>query len=104
METGKTQRNILLIMCDQLRPDFLSAYGGSCIDTPNLDALAAGGTVFDNAITAWCKLPKATAERCAMVKKYADKLGVWLLHDEEDRRLAQAFGADIIETTGSLKP
>jgi len=52
METGKTQRNILLIMCDQLRPDFLSAYGGSCIDTPNLDALAAGGTVFDNAITA----------------------------------------------------
>ena len=39
-----------------------------------------------------------------MVKKYADKLGVWLLHEEEDRRLAEALGADIIETTGSLKP
>ena len=59
---------------------------------------------FDNAITAWCKLPKATTERCAMVKKYAHKLGVWLLHEEEDRRLAEVLGADIIETTGSLKP
>lgn len=59
---------------------------------------------FDNAITAWCKMPKATPERCAMVKKHADKLGIWLLHEEEDRRVAESLGADIIETTGSLKP
>ena len=59
---------------------------------------------FDNKITAWCKMPKATAERCAMVKKHADLLGVWLLHEKEDDRLAHALGADIIETTGSLKP
>lgn len=58
---------------------------------------------FDNKITAWCTMPKATPERCAMVKKYAE-LGVWILHEEEDRKAAEAMGADIIETTGSLKP
>lgn len=59
---------------------------------------------FDNRITAWCKMPKATPERCAMVKKYADKLGVWILSEESDRIAAEAMGADIIETTGALKP
>jgi hypothetical protein len=58
---------------------------------------------FDNKITAWCTMPKATPERCAMVKQYAE-LGVWILHEEEDRALAESMGADIIETTGSLKP
>ena len=46
------RRNILTIMCDQLRPDFLNAYGADFIPTPNIDALAADGVVFDNAITA----------------------------------------------------
>lgn len=58
---------------------------------------------FDNAITAWCKMPKATPARCAMVKKYA-RLGVWILSEQEDDLAAKAMGADIIETTGSLKP
>lgn len=58
---------------------------------------------FDNDITAWCKMPKATPERCAMVKKYA-RLGIWILSEESDRQAAVAMGADIIETTGSLKP
>ena len=58
---------------------------------------------FDNKITAWCTMPKATPERCAMVKQYAE-LGVWILHEEVDRALAKTLGADIIETTGSLKP
>ena len=58
---------------------------------------------FDNKITSWCTMPKATPERCAMVKQYAE-LGVWILHEEEDRALAKTLGADIIETTGSLKP
>ena len=58
---------------------------------------------FDNDITAWSTMPKATPERCAMVKKYA-QLGVWILHEEKDRALAEKLGVDIIETTGSLKP
>jgi arylsulfatase A-like enzyme len=41
-------RNALFIMCDQLRRDHLSCYGGR-VHTPNLDALARRGVRFDNA-------------------------------------------------------
>ncbi len=49
---NQARRNVLLIMCDQLRASFLNTYGGDFIPTPNIDALAANGVVFDNAITA----------------------------------------------------
>ena len=58
---------------------------------------------FDNDITAWCKFPKANKEMCDMAHKYGE-VGVWILHEEADRQAAEAMGADIIETTGSLKP
>lgn len=58
---------------------------------------------FDNKITAWCKLPKANEETCRMAKKYG-RVGMWILSEEADRQAAIAMGADIIETTGSLKP
>ena len=52
MLSNNSKRNIVVILCDQLRPDFLSAYGADFIPTPNIDALAANGVTFDNAITA----------------------------------------------------
>jgi len=42
-------KNILFIMCDQLRADHLSCYGHPRLATPNLDALAARGVIFDRA-------------------------------------------------------
>jgi arylsulfatase A-like enzyme len=42
-------RNVLFVMCDQLRRDFLSCYGSSPVPTPNIDRLAAAGLRFDNA-------------------------------------------------------
>jgi arylsulfatase A-like enzyme len=42
-------RNILFVMCDQLRFDHLSCYGHPKLHTPNLDALAARGVIFDRA-------------------------------------------------------
>ena len=54
-------------------------------------------------LTSWVKVPLATPELCAMVKKYA-KLGIWILDNEEQLQQAEALGADIIETTGSVKP
>ena len=44
-----TQRNVLFIMCDQLRWDYLSCYGHPSLATPNIDALAARGVRFDRA-------------------------------------------------------
>lgn len=38
------QRNILFIMCDQLRWDYLSCAGHKTLRTPNIDALAASAS------------------------------------------------------------
>jgi arylsulfatase A-like enzyme len=46
MPAGK---NILFIMCDQLRFDYLGCYGHPHLKTPNIDALAARGVRFDRA-------------------------------------------------------
>lgn len=47
--SGQAVRNVLWIMCDQLRWDYLSCYGHPRLRTPNIDRLAAEGMRFDNA-------------------------------------------------------
>lgn len=42
-------RNVLFIMCDQLRADHLSCYGHPYLHTPNIDLLAQRGNRFSNA-------------------------------------------------------
>ncbi len=43
------KRNVLFIMCDQLRFDYLGCYGHPRLETPNIDALAARGVRFTRA-------------------------------------------------------
>ena len=45
----ETVRNVLWIMADQLRFDYLSCAGHPHLHTPNIDALAARGVRFDQA-------------------------------------------------------
>lgn len=52
MSEPSTQPNLLFIMADQLRADFLGCYGADFVATPNLDALAARGLRFDRAYSA----------------------------------------------------
>ena len=47
----KIAPNILLIMTDQHRWDYLGCYGAKFLDTPNIDRLAASGVRFTNAFT-----------------------------------------------------
>jgi len=42
--------NLVLIVSDALRQDILGCYGGEAL-TPNLDRIAAGGVLFENAYT-----------------------------------------------------
>ena len=46
--------NVLFIMCDQLRWDYLSCYGHPHLRTPNIDGLAARGVRFTRA---YCQAP-----------------------------------------------
>ncbi len=45
-------RNLLFIMCDQLRYDYLSCMGHPTLKTPHIDALAGRGVLFRNAFCA----------------------------------------------------
>ncbi len=40
--------NVILLICDTVRPDYLGCYGNSWVQTPNIDRLASRGTVFDH--------------------------------------------------------
>jgi len=56
--------NIILFMVDQLTSFVLNAYGGTVCKTPNIDALAARGTVFENA---YCPYPLCAPSRFGMM-------------------------------------
>ena len=43
--------NLVVVTIDTLRPDHLHCYGYSKIETPNLDAIARDGVLFENAVT-----------------------------------------------------
>ena len=52
--------NILLIMADQLAPQFTGTYGHPLVKTPHMDALAARGARFD---AAYCNSPLCAPSR-----------------------------------------
>jgi arylsulfatase A-like enzyme len=45
------KKNIVFILPDQLRPDYLGCYGASFAHTPNIDKLAKEGIKFDSCIS-----------------------------------------------------
>lgn len=45
------QPNIIVLLPDQLRPDFLGCYGAGFLRTPNIDGLARLGTRYETAIS-----------------------------------------------------
>ncbi len=69
------KRDIVVILCDQLRCDFLSLYGCRGVPTPNLDCLVRQGVVFDRAITASPVCSPAHASM--MTGLYPTRHGVW---------------------------
>jgi arylsulfatase len=45
------KKNIVFILADQLRADFLSCYGAKYIDTPNIDSLCENGFLYKRALS-----------------------------------------------------
>ncbi|MBT0957298.1 choline-sulfatase [Alphaproteobacteria bacterium KMM 3653] len=56
--------NILVIMADQLAPQFMGTYGHGVVQTPNIDALAARGARFD---AAYCNSPLCAPSRASFM-------------------------------------
>lgn len=67
--------NILWLMTDEQRKDSLGLYGSPWAQTPNLDRLAAGGAVCENALTG---SPVCIPARTSMLTgRYPHSTGVW---------------------------
>ena len=67
--------NIVVIMADQLAPQFTGTYGHPIVQTPNLDALAARGMRFD---AAYCNSPLCAPARFAfMAGQLVTKIGAY---------------------------
>ncbi len=73
---GRMRPNILLIMVDDLGKEWISCYGADDIETPNIDALAAGGMRFENAYS----MPQCTPTRATLLTgQYPWRTG-WVNH------------------------
>jgi len=67
--------NILLIMADQLAPQFLPCYGHPLVQAPSLQRLAEEGVVFDAAYT---NSPLCAPARFVMMSgRLPSKIGAW---------------------------
>ena len=56
-------KNVLFIMADQLRADYLGCAGMAALHTPHIDALAAEGVRFTNA---FCNAPVCGPSRASL--------------------------------------
>ena len=67
--------NVLFILSDEHSREIAGCYGHSLVKTPNLDALAARGVVFDNA---YCSSPICVPSRASLATgDYAHRTGYW---------------------------
>lgn len=68
-------KNLIYIMSDQHQSKFMSCLGHSVVKTPNLDALAARGTLFENAYT---NSPICVPARASLATgRYVHDCGNW---------------------------
>lgn len=58
---------------------------------------------LQNENTGWVKVAFADEALARLIKQYA-RLGLWILSKPEELAQAEALGAEVVETTGSLKP
>ena len=70
-----TRPNIVLIMADQLAPQFTGAYGHPIVKTPHMDALAKRGMRFD---AAYCNSPLCAPSRASfMAGQFVTNIGAY---------------------------
>jgi choline-sulfatase len=73
--TSAQPPSFLVLMADQLAASWLPAYGHPLVQAPHLSALAAAGTVFENA---YCPFPLCAPSRSAMLTgRPASDVGVY---------------------------
>lgn len=68
-------QNVLFIMSDEHSRRVLGAYGNTFVKTPNMDRMAAEGTLFENA---YCNCPICVPSRASFATgRYVHQIGYW---------------------------
>ena len=94
--------NVLLIISDQQRYDTLGCTGQSCIATPNIDRLAAHGTLFEQA---FCTTPICTPARASLLSGlYPHTHGSVANHQQRPGCDQMKLATDIKLVADYLKP
>jgi prolyl oligopeptidase len=89
---AESRPNIILLVTDDQRWDAISCAGNPHIRTPNIDALARGGSRFTNMFctTSICASSRATI----LTGQYARRHGIWGFREAlSDQSFAQTFPA-----------
>lgn len=87
-------KNLLFIMSDEHNARFMGAAGHEVVHTPNLDSLAARGTMFDNAYT---NCPICVPARASFATgRHVHDCGYWDNADPYDGRV-KGWGHRLIE-------
>ena len=72
---NESHTNVLFIMSDEHSREIAGCYGNRIVRTPNIDALAARGVVFENA---YCNSPICVPSRASLATgDYVHRIGCW---------------------------
>ncbi len=75
MPSSKSRPNILVIQVDQMTPSILPMHGNTTAITPNINALAEGGVVFENN---YCNFPLCVPSRMSMLTgRHTSAIAQW---------------------------
>ncbi len=88
--------NVIVIMADSWRFDYLGCYGNDWIKTPNIDKFAEESTVFENAYAEGC--PTIPTRRALLTGRYTLPYSGWRPLNAEDRTLADILWSESIRT------
>jgi arylsulfatase A-like enzyme len=88
--------NVIVIMLDSLRPDFLGCYGHPEVVSPNIDRIASEGMRFDRAYAEYpITVPSRTAFVCSI---HTHTCRPWMPLRSEDTHIAEILKEGCIAT------
>src|SRR6266536_4544057 len=89
MTTKTPAKNVLWIMCDQLRYDYLGCTGHPILKTPNIDAMAKRGVLFSNAYvqSPICGPSRMSFYTGRYMRSHGSHWNGWPLRDRKSTRL-----------------
>lgn len=89
-------KNVIVVMFDSLQYNYLGCYGNDWIKTPNMDAFARQGVLFENAYTEG--LPTVPARHAMHTGRFTLPFSGWVPLSLEDTTIADLCWGQGIET------